>query len=160
MHAYSIEEMKLLGFIFSELPNCNAQVSYLIRKANKRKYLLLGYSNYMPGNDLIKLYCCLVISIPEYSAVTLASQISKYQSNRLENVQKQCLRIMYGYGRPYAELLRLSGLERLSDRRMAQFHNFAVNAAKNPVYKKWFPLNEEREGTRNRKMYKEKNSSD
>ena len=103
-----------------------------------------------------KLYCVLVRSILEYSAVTINSQISKYQSNRLEKIQKQCLRIMYGYGKSYTELLQLSGLRPLSERREEQFGRFAVNAAKNPVYAAWFPLNEGRLGTRNRKIYREK----
>ena len=33
---------------------------------------------------------------------------------------------------------------------------FAENAAANPIYEGWFPLNEGREGTRHRKRYEEK----
>ena len=93
----------------------------------------------MKGDDLKKLYCVLVRSILEYSAVTIHSQISKYQSNRLEKIQKQCLRIMYGYGKSYSELLGLLGLQSLKDTRRAQFEKFAESAVKNPVYARWFP---------------------
>ena len=148
--------MKLLGFMFDECPNCNEQVSFLIKKASKRKFVLCHYAGFMKGDDLKKLYCVLVRSILEYSAATIATQISKYQSNRLERIQKQCLRIMYGYGKPYSELLKISGLRSLADRRREQFEKFAVNAVKHPVYSSWFPLNRGRSGTRNRKIYLEK----
>ena len=114
------------------------------------------FSEYLPGKDILKLYDSLVRSILEYSAVTIHSQLSKYQSNRLEQVQKQCLRIMFGYGKPYSELLSQSGLEKLSVRRQNQFEKFAERASTNPVYKSWFPLNEGRKGTRNRNVYLEK----
>ena len=60
-------------------------------KLIKKQFLLLQYSKFMPGKDLIKLYVALVRSNLEYSSVTLASQLSKYQRNRLKQVQKQCL---------------------------------------------------------------------
>ena len=66
---------------------------------------------------------------------------------------------MYGYGKSYTELLQLSGLRPLSERRNEQFGKFAVNAVKNPVYAGWFPLNEGRLGTRNRKIYREKTAT-
>ena len=152
----SSEQMKLLGFVFSESLNCNEQVTNLITKPSKRKYLLLQYAQYMPGKDLKKLYCALVRSLLEYSSPTIATQLSKYQSNRLENILKQCLSIMFGSGRSYEDLLKESGLEDLSVRRRNQFCAFAENAVSNPVYSHWFPLNENRLGTRNRKTYEEK----
>ena len=151
----SSEEMKLLGFIFSESPDCNSQVSSLIKKATRRKYILCHYSKFMPGSDLKKLYCSLVRSVLEYSAVTYGPQISKYQSNRIENVQKQCLKIMYGYNKCYNDLLIESGLETLHDRRQKLLQSFAVKLSKNKNYDSLLPLNESRLSARNPKVYKE-----
>ena len=109
----------------------------------------------MPGDDLKKLYTVLIRSILEYSAVTYTTQISKYQSNRLESVQKQCLRIMYGYGRSYKELLEISGLETLENRRKVLFENFANKIVKNGNYSDMFPLNEMNRTTRISKKYVE-----
>ena len=69
----------------------------------------------------------------EYSAVSFTSQISKFQSNRIENIQKQCLKIMYGYDKSYKDLLELSGLETLKDRRKKLFENFARKALKTVI---------------------------
>ena len=71
--------MKLLGFIFSTTPNCNDQVSFLIRKATKKVFILCYYAGFMEGKDLLKLYCTMVRSVLEYSSVVYHSQISKYQ---------------------------------------------------------------------------------
>ena len=107
------ESLKLLGFQFNDKLNCNSQVEYLVRRAMKRAYVLRHYSKFLPGKDLLKLYCSLVRSVLEYSSVSFTSMLTKYQSNRLENVQKRCLKMMFGYDKNYSELLQLSGLQTL-----------------------------------------------
>ena len=52
----SSEELKLLGFVFSEKPDVSAQISNLIRRATKRMFVLRYYSSFMPGTDLKTLY--------------------------------------------------------------------------------------------------------
>ena len=103
----------------------------------------------------LKNYVSLVRSVLEYSAVVFHSQISRYQSNRLENVQKRCLRIMYGYNKTYEELLKLSGLQSLQERRRSQFKKFAEKMSSNPNYSRFFPLNQTAANTRHAKTYKE-----
>ena len=152
---HSASEMKPLGFVFSESPDCNEQVSNLIKKTSKRKYLLCYYSKFLPGNDLKKIYCSLVRSLLEYSAVTFTTQISKYQCIRLENIQKQCLKIMYSHGYGYSELLEMSGLESLKKQREKLFGDFADKIVKNPTYSHLFPLNNTNQVTRNSKKHKE-----
>ena len=93
----------------------------------------------MSGKDLIKLYSALVRSILEYSSVTYGPMLSKSQSNQLERVQKQCLRIMFGYGRSYSDLLSVSGLDTLRDRRTRALAKFADRLVKNPIYSDLFP---------------------
>ena len=70
----------------------------------------------MLGKDLIKLYSSFVRSILEYSSVTYGLMISKSQSNRLENVQKRCLQIIFGYRKSYQDLLAEYGLKTLKTR--------------------------------------------
>ena len=75
--------------------------------------------------------------------------------NRLERAQKQCLKMMYGYSFSYRELLEKSGLETLKERRENAMLKFAKKAAKNPLYKHLFPLNECERVNREQKTYKE-----
>ena len=96
----------------------------------------------MPGEDLLKLYKSLVRSVLEYSSVSFTSQISKYQVNRLENVQKRCLKIMFGYKKGYQELLEESGLQTLEERRTIALKKFAEKTSENELYRAYFPLND------------------
>ena len=88
---YSSHDCKILGFIFSNKPNPELQIQNLIRRANARTFVLRYYSKFMEGNDLTKLYSALIRSVLEYSSVTYGPMLSKAQSNRLEQVQKNCL---------------------------------------------------------------------
>ena len=133
--------MKLLGFVFDTSPDASAQVRNLINRATSRFFVLRYYSNFMSGNDLRKLYCALIRSVLEYSSVTYGPMLTKAQSNDLENVQKKCLRCMYGYQKTYSELLLESGLSSLKDRRQKAILKFAQKASENQNYHHWFPLN-------------------
>ena len=73
-------------------------------------FVLRYYSAFMPGKDLKKLYCSLIRSVLEYSSVTYHSMLSKSQENKLEKIQKKCLRCIYGYDKSYSELLKESEL--------------------------------------------------
>ena len=110
----------------------------------------------MPGEDLRKLYCGLVRSVIEYSSVTYGPMLTKFQANEIENVQKRCLRCMFGYNKSYEELLRESGLDTLLGRRERAITKFAKNCVSNPVYAAWFPENNNRQSQRKTKKFEEK----
>ena len=82
--------------------------------------------------------------------------LAQYQANRLENIQKKCLRSIYGSQLSYAELLSRSGLDTLEDRREKAILKFAQKAASNPQFSHWFPTNTNRSSQRNGKKYEEK----
>ena len=106
-----------MGFIFSQASNVEALIASLIRKANTRTFVLRHYSTFMNGKDFLKLNSALVRSILEYTLVTYGPMLSKSQSNHLERVQKNCLKIMFRYRKLYEELLSESGLATLKHRR-------------------------------------------
>ena len=112
----------------------------------------------MPGSDLKKLYCGLVRSVIEYSSVTYGPMLTKYQANVLENIQKRCLKCMYGYNKGYQELLEEAGLKTLQERRQIALERFTRKAQANPLYSQWFEENENprRGSQRFSKRYKEK----
>ena len=59
----------------------------------------------------------------------------------IENVQKRCLRCMYGWNKSYADLLIESGLPTLKARRETAIRKFAERALENPNYNHWFQPN-------------------
>ena len=101
------ESLKLLGFTFNKNLNCNTQITNLIRKATGRSFVLRHYSKFMPCEDFKKMYCSRIRSVLEFSSVSFTSQISKFPWNHLENVQKRCLKIMYGNNYSYLSLIHI-----------------------------------------------------
>ena len=134
--------LKMLGFTFSPEPNINMQVDNLIKKANKRYFLMLRYKRAgLPTSKLKDIYGSVIRSCLEYSVPVYHPQLNQYQTDQLEKVQKRSLRLIYGYDKSYSDLLQLSGLNSLEDRRIVQFRRFANNSLKNKKYQHWFPLN-------------------
>ena len=81
--------------------------------------------------------------------------LAQYQKNRLENIQKRCLRSIFGHDKTYNKLLAESGLETLEDRRTRAVKKFAEKACKNPQFEHWFPKNTNRSSQRTGKTYEE-----
>ena len=124
-------QLKMLGFIFGNTPSIQPQLDYLIRKASKRYFMLLHYKRAgLPSEKLKEIYCAITRSTLEYSSNVYHSMLNIGQSNELEKVQKRCLRAIYGYDKQYLDLLQLSGLETLKDRRIKSFEKFATNLKK------------------------------
>ena len=149
------EKLRLLGFDFSPKPDCSAQVKNILRRASHRFYILRHYSKFMRGEELITLYSALFRSVLEYSSAIFGPMLTKYQSNEIERFQKRCLKCMFGYDKSYRELLEISGLPTLEERRNNAIVKFARKTAKNENYRHLFPLNESTKNLRNTKLYKE-----
>ena len=98
----------------------------------------------------------MVRSVIEYSSVTYGPLLTQYQDHELENIQKRCLRCMYGYNKSYAQLLEESGLQTLKARRENALVKFATNCTTNPIYQHWFRENQNpRSSQRNPTKYEE-----
>ena len=157
---YSGENLKLLGFIFNQKPNVHSQVDNIIDRAASRSFVLRHLSNInCDKKKLRNVYCSIVRSVLEYSSVVYGPMLTKYQSNRIENIQKRCLRSIYGFKLGYDELLEESGLKTLEQRREEATLKFALKASKNPQFMHWFPLNLNRSTGRMSKTFEEKHAS-
>ena len=87
----SADKLKRLGFLFAEKPGVSRQIENLISRATRRMFVLRYYSQFMPGDNLRKLYAGLVRLVLEYNSVTYHSMLTKQQENNLETVQKKCI---------------------------------------------------------------------
>ena len=92
--------------------------------------------------DLIDIYIRYIRSLTEYCSVAFHSSLTVEQSNRIERIQKTCLRVilsdMYV---DYQAALEMTGLESLSDRREQRALKFSMKAIKHERNRKLFPLN-------------------
>ena len=153
-------ELKMLGFIFSKDPTVASQIQNIVRKANKRYFILLKYKKYGINKDRLRdVYTSILRSVLEYSAPAYHSQLTKAQTNLLEKVQKRCLRLIYGYEKTYEDLLVEARLETLESRRTVLFNKFAAKTVKNQKYSAWFPPKPETRPTRSSQKYLEEHAS-
>ncbi len=65
---------------------------------------------------VVSVYCSLIRSILEYASPVWHAGLTKTQSDRIEGIQKRCLKIVFP-DLSYDEVLFVSGLEKLSVRR-------------------------------------------
>ena len=92
----------------------------------------------------------------EYSSVVYDSLIPEYVSDKLESVQRQAMKIIYGWDINYQKLVEDGVIEHLKDRRREAVLRFALKAVQSERFgPSWFKLNPEtdinlRPGTRNR----------
>ena len=96
----------------------------------------------------------------DFASITYHTMLSATQSNRLEALQRRALKIIYGTNKTSSELLEVSGLPVLSERRERMFVNFALRARdNNALANSWFPEAEDsNHDTRQKKKYKEFNT--
>ena len=153
---YLENTLKLLGFQFSNKPEVHTQIDYLINRAASRSFVIRRLAGVkVDKTRLTRIYTSIVRSVLEYSSVTFGPMITKYDANRMENIQKHCLRSILGYDKKYEDLLEESGLETLETRRHNALKKFAEKTSKIPQFANWFPLNTNRSSQRSGKWYQE-----
>ena len=149
------EHLKVLGVHFSSTPDMQAQVKDIRRKFNSRMWVLrhLAHRGFT-AEDLLAVYKSTLLPCHDYCSVVYHSSLTKYQSDQLERLQAQALKCIYGYQYSYRELLLMTNLKTLRDRREDRCTKFAVKSLNNPALAGWFPTNNNRTG-RHGKTYQE-----
>ena len=96
------------------------------------------------SNDLLKVYNTVIRPAIEYSAVVYHSLISNDMAEKLEGMQRQAMRIIYGWDGNIRDKMENKGIESLQDRREEMVLKFALKNEKNQKYgQKWFKKSEE-----------------
>ena len=92
--------------------------------------------------DLIDIYVLYIRSLAEYCSVAFHSSLTMEQSNKLERIQRTCLKVVLGdMYIDYTSALEMTGLVTLSDRRAKRCLNFALKSIKHERNSLLFPLN-------------------
>ena len=79
----------------------------------------------MNAEDLLGIYKSVLRPFAEYSHVVYDSLIPEYISDKLESVQKQAMKIIYGGNVDYGGLISSGKIETLKDRRTCALLKFA-----------------------------------
>ena len=92
--------------------------------------------------DLLTIYILFIRSVMEYCSVVFHSSLTEAQTNKLEAIQKTCLRVILAESYvSYESALEMTGLQRLETRRESRQLSFALRCLNNDFNKDLFPRN-------------------
>ena len=138
-----ISVTQLLGVWISEDMSWEKNCREICKKAYSRLSMItkLKYVG-VNTDDLLDIYILFIRSVTEYCAVSFHSSLTQQQSEKLEKIQKTCLKVIYGDAyTDYDTALEQSGLIRLSERRLNRCLSFSIRCLKDPKMKRIFPYN-------------------
>ena len=147
-----------LGIWITQELTWNKHVSELCKRAYSRVKLLtkLKYVG-VQIEDLVELYCLLIRSLTEYCSTAFHSSLTQLLSNKIEAIQKTCLKIILGVMYvSYDSALEMCGLQSLHDQREHRSLQFAIKCTRHRTNKDLFPLNPSSDiyMMRNREVFK------
>jgi hypothetical protein len=134
---------KILGIWLSEDLSWAKNSREICIKAYSRMSMItkLKYVG-VKTEDLIDIYILYIRSVIEYCSVAYHSRLTQADSDKLERVQKTCLKVILGdMFLDYESALEMCGLDRLSNRRVKRCLDFAQKCLKHPKNCRLFPLN-------------------
>ena len=112
-----VKEETILGLTIQDDLKWNSHVEKIIKKANKRLFLLtLLKRSGVDQNDLVEMYTSITRPILEYASPVFHAALPKYLQRDIESVQKRAL-VTIGGLESYEDNLRKFELDSLSDRR-------------------------------------------
>ena len=129
-----VSSFKLLGVVVSQDVTWNIHCDYILKKSNKRLYLLRQLAKCgLPPTDIVNVHCTLIRPIVEYASVVFAN-LPLYLNNLFEIIQKCAFRIIYP-NLSYSEALEKTKLMFLNDRKEIACKKFVNNIhTDNPIY--------------------------
>jgi hypothetical protein len=149
------EPIKVLGFTFDQRPSAAAHVDAMLKKARRRFWVLRHLRRFgFDEDELLLVYKSLVRSVLDFCAVVYHSLLTQDMSAAIERVQSQSLKIIYGFGKSYNELLVKTGLTTLEERRLKSIDKFTSKCLEGR-FEGWFPRSEARRSGRNPRPYHE-----
>ena len=137
----TVSETKLLGVYINSNLKWDAHINYLIKKVRKCFFILYRAKQFRFSlKTMFTLYCWFIRTSLEYAVPVWHSSITRKQSERLERVQRRCMRIIYGLDYPgYEEALARLKTTTLEKRRIRLCHRFAKGLLKSQRHRTLLP---------------------
>jgi hypothetical protein len=138
-----VEQTKLLGLILTSDLSWSANTDYMVGRCNSKLWTIRRLKKLGANQeDLLDVYCKQIRSILEFAVPVWNSSITGENISQIERIQKTALHIILGDRyRSYSTALRLSGLDKLSNRRRKICLTFARKALKHQKFSSWFKPN-------------------
>ena len=150
-----VERTKLLGVVLTSDLKWEENTQYIIQKCNSKVWMLrrlkkLGASK----DDLIDVYFKQIRNILEFASPVWNPSLTGDDIINLERVQKTVLHIILGDNyMSYSSALKISGLQKLSERRKKLSLAFAKKTVKSSKLNTWFRLNQNQGGRTNQPKF-------
>lgn len=152
------EQMKLLGYMFGNTPDANAQFECIRKKFRARFWSIIHLRRSgISGMRLFKLYVVFLRSVIETNCVIYDSMLTVYQSDQIEMLQKRVIKLCFGPNASYTVTCQQYGIQTLKERRKIALEKFVRKSISNRRFaEKWFkPRPADENNLRNRRPYVE-----
>ena len=139
-----VSEVKLLGLYLTDDLSWSRNCKEICIKAYSRLQMItkLKYVG-VQTEDLLDVYKLYIRSITEYCSVAFHSSLTVEQSEKIERIQKTCVRVILGEMYiDYRSALEMCGLDTLPSRRVKRCLDFALKCSRHPRNSRLFPLND------------------
>ena len=129
-----VSSFKLLGLFNSEDLTWNIHCDYVLKKSNKRLYILRQlFKCGLAKSEIVNVYCTSIRPIIEYASVVF-SNLPTYLSKLIENIQKRALKTIWP-DVTYTEALHNARLISVSERRSDACVHFVMGISEgNPLF--------------------------
>ena len=139
-----VSETRILGVWIRDDLSWSRQCSEICIQAYSRLSMLTRLK-YVGVNteDLLDVYKLFIRSVIEYCSVVYHSRLTEEQSNKIERIQKTCLRVILSEMYiDYQSALEMTGLESLKNRRFKRCLDFSLKSIRHPKNQKLFPVSD------------------
>ena len=135
-----VQETKLLGYWLTSDMKPKTHISYIVSIANKRMWVVCKLKHCgVSDSDLKEFFIVKQRSVLETAAPVFHSMMTLEDSNDIERVQKNVVRIILAERYTnYEDGLTILGLETLLERRKTLCLNFALKCLGSSKYNGWF----------------------
>ena len=150
--------LKALGFTFNSKGDVSTQVDILAKKFRKKVWSLRHLrKSGLRESELLRVYEIYIRPTVEYSAPIYHPMLTGAQETQLERLQFFALKNIYGFMYSHRELLNISKIATLKQRREEICFKFAKKTAANPRFSAWFPTRTNSRVRKNKEHYVEMN---
>ena len=112
------------------------------------------------GRELFGLYAIFVRPVIEYCSSVYHSMLTVSQEETLERMQKQVIKLAFGWTDSYVNICNNNGIDTLKNRRLAALDRFVAKTADSDRFADaWFPVRDlQGPEIRNRRIFQETKS--
>ena len=149
--------LKLLGFVFGSEPNVNMHMIEIQRKFRARFWALIHLKRSgFKGKELFELYSIFIRPVIEFCSVIYHSLLTATQTLAIERLQKQVVKLCFGWDNSYTETCALNGITSLEQRRKDGVDRFVLKTVNSKRFApEWYPLRQAGPEVRDRRIYYE-----